>query len=302
MSMDRTASIVRSLVGADSVNDTRASRRAARISATRRARPDLEIGVKRARPTSGTGTDRASSRSGFTLLELLTSMAILGVMVVMLFSVFEQINKAWLTGENRVETFTDARAVLDLMSRELSQAITTTNAPNQITFYGDTHRVYFVAPVNTDPANQADLCEVGYEYVPGAAPSFYWEITRRLTVPSPANIGTFWDFYTDPTSWWDDTGGKSFPKPDGILASNTIVNLTFQYLDINGHVLATPYRSEVNGNRLPYAVVVALDAVDSRTATKLKLVGGPSTSAGQSILKPTLRSFTTTVYMPNTLP
>ena len=93
----------------------------------------------------------ARARAGFTLVELLTSMAILGVMMGLLFSVFDQINKAWLQGENRVETFTTARAALDLMSRELAQAVATPAMPNVpgITFYGSTKQIYFVAPLST---------------------------------------------------------------------------------------------------------------------------------------------------------
>ena len=100
------------------------------------------------------------SRAAFTLIELMVSMAILGLIMVILFSIFEEVNKAWLNSENRVETFTQARAVLDFLSRELSQAVATP----KITFYGDVNKLYFIAPLNTDPANQADLCEVGYEY------------------------------------------------------------------------------------------------------------------------------------------
>src|ERR1035437_5758317 len=89
------------------------------------------------------------NRVAFTLIELLASMAILALIMVMLFSAFEQISKAWTQGESRVETFTEARAVLDLMSRELSQAIATP----QITFRAEKDKVYFVAPVNANPAN-----------------------------------------------------------------------------------------------------------------------------------------------------
>jgi prepilin-type N-terminal cleavage/methylation domain-containing protein len=92
------------------------------------------------------------SRAAFTLTELMVSMAILGLIMVMLFGIFEQVNKAWLNGENRVETFTQARAIMDLMSRELSQAVATP----KISFFGGPNKVCFVAPVNT-AANQADL-------------------------------------------------------------------------------------------------------------------------------------------------
>src|SRR2546426_5902 len=69
----------------------------------------------------------ASASLGFTLLELMASMAILGLMTVMLFAAFNQASKAWLQGENRVESFQQARAALDFMSKELSQAIVNTN-------------------------------------------------------------------------------------------------------------------------------------------------------------------------------
>jgi prepilin-type N-terminal cleavage/methylation domain-containing protein len=254
-------------------------------------------------------TDR--TRVGFTLIELLASLAILALIMTMLFTVFEQVNKAWLNGENRVETFTQARAILDLMSRELSQAITTTNTPKEITFYGDTNRVYFVAPVNANPANQADLCEVGYEHeLQDAAAPGKWtmRIRRRLTEPTAVNIasGGRWDLYTDPTTWWDDAAipVRSFdPNREATLAANSVLSLRFRYLKRDGtpYPPVPPYRSENNNNSLPYAVVIFLDSVDSRTAARLKLVPNVGT-AWQPITNSTLRSFSTTVYLPNISP
>ena len=243
------------------------------------------------------------SRAAFTLIELMVSMAILGLIMVILFSIFEEVNKAWLNSENRVETFTQGRAVLDLLSRELSQAVATP----KITFYGDVNKLYFIAPVNTDPANQADLCEVGYEYESVdtlGKPTM--KITRRLTLPTAANIaaGSYWDFYANPSSWWNDSvepAGSFDPNTQATLVTNGILNLQFQYLKKDGTTLPTPYRSEANLNTLPYAVVVYIDAVDTRTAAKLRLVPNVGT-AWQSITNSTLRSFSTTVYLPNTSP
>ena len=215
----------------------------------------------------------------------MASMAILGLIMVMLFSVFDQVNKAWLGGENRVETFTEARAILDLMSRELSQAVATT----KIQFYGDAQKVYFVAPLNTASTNRADLCAVGYVFdnsIP-TKPT----LTRDLTEPTSANISGTWNIYA--AGWW----GGAFDKQT-VLTDDTILNLTFQYWDPAQNKFVNTY----TGNRLPYAVQIFMDAVDSRTVAKLKVVGGPSTPAGQSITKSTLRSFTTIIYLPNALP
>jgi len=238
-------------------------------------------------------------------------MAILGVMMVVLFSVFDEINKAWLQGENRVETFTQARAVLDLMSRELSQAIAT-----NIAFYGDAKHVYFVAPVNTGPTNMADLCEVGYEFEqvdPHNSKNLTLKLTRRLIAPTPQNCVNFptspWNPYAA-TPWWNSFFNGVTVQPINLLtesstalASNCVFDFYFEYYDQNGALLPTPYNP--TPGRLPYAIVINMTNVDSRTATKLNAVGpippNPVT-AWQNITNSTLRTFSTTVYLPNISP
>src|SRR5438045_9110891 len=68
-------------------------------------------------------TDTNDSDPAFTLVEILIAVAILTALVVLLSSFASGVNKAWVTGEQRVQTFQDGRAILDLMSRELSQAL-----------------------------------------------------------------------------------------------------------------------------------------------------------------------------------
>jgi hypothetical protein len=242
-------------------------------------------------------------------MELLTSIAVLGVMMAMLFSVFNQINNAWLQGDSRVETFTTARATLDYMSRELSQAIAT-----NIAFYGDATHIYFVAPVNTGSTNLADLCEVGYELQvkdPNNPQKLTLEILRRLVAPTAQNCqgfpGSTWNPYA--ASWWSTT---FFNKPVNpltesttALASNCVVGLQFQYYGPNGNLLSVPYIVPTSGNRLPSLISITMSNVDSRTATKLNLVGPippqPPT-AWQTITNSTLRVFSTTVYLSNISP
>ena len=78
-------------------------------------------------------------------------------MITLLFAAFGQASRAWLQSENRVETFSQARSALDFMSKELSQAIVSSN----ITFLGDTNDIAFVAPLNIG-TNAVDLMEVVY--------------------------------------------------------------------------------------------------------------------------------------------
>ncbi|MGA2139031.1 MAG: prepilin-type N-terminal cleavage/methylation domain-containing protein [Verrucomicrobiia bacterium] len=250
-----------------------------------------------ARPSTrlrqGFGGQAGSGQSAaFTLIELMASMAILGLIMVMLFSVFEQVNKAWLSGENRVETFTQARAILDLMSRELSQAIATAKVP----FYAkDLKNIYFVAPVNPAVGSAAvDLCEVGYEFndvITLVHPLA--TLTRRFSQSTDPQ----WDFYQVPGTWWQSFNAAN----DAILADGSVLSVTFRCYDVSGNPVPLPYDSTAHLNRLPYTVVISMDAVDSRTLTKLKLINNVGT-AWQSITNAALRTFSATVYLPNTRP
>jgi prepilin-type N-terminal cleavage/methylation domain-containing protein len=233
---------------------------------------------------SGGSAGRGRKSSAFTLIELMVSMAILGLIMVMLFAIFEQINKAWLQGENRVETFTQTRAILDLMSRELSQAIATPN----IQFFGDTNRLYFVAPVNTVPTNQADLCEVGYEYNPAA-----FTLTRDFEEPTSANIASSTWIYSP--AWW---GSGSFGTLALLANVTNILNVSFEYFDPAQNKWVKTYTSN---NKLPSAIQISIDTVDSRTAARLGQVQNVGI-AWLPITNSTLRTFSSIVYLPNTSP
>lgn len=237
------------------------------------------------------------SRAGYTLIELLTSMVILGVMMALLFSVFDQVNKAWLEGESRVETFTQARAALDLMSRELSQAIAT----NTIVFHGETNRVFFVAPVSINPADQADLCQVGYgldPVLPVNTGTLAFQITRHFIAAASTNVAGNWNIHS--STWWTPLPAPILGDAPSALATNCILNLQFQYFDSTG-TLIPAFGTGFTHNYLPSSITIYMDVVDSRTATKLRAVPNVGT-AWQNITNSTLRSLSTTVYLPNISP
>ena len=60
---------------------------------------------------------------GFSLLEILVAMSILVIIIMMMSGVFHQSRIAWDTGLRKARMNMGGRAVVDFMSRELSQAI-----------------------------------------------------------------------------------------------------------------------------------------------------------------------------------
>src|SRR3954467_1870029 len=67
----------------------------------------------------------SSSRfASFTLVELLVAIAVTVVIVTLLSSVFTAAGKQWQASDQRVDSFRDARAALQVIARDLSRADT----------------------------------------------------------------------------------------------------------------------------------------------------------------------------------
>lgn len=104
----------------------------------------------------------------FTIVELLVSITITLVIVVVLFQVFAATARQWQTSDQRIDTFRDARAILQIMARDLSRA--NVNGSASMLMLSD------YATVAPDPqfakeadaitpipnAGKSDLCTVGY--------------------------------------------------------------------------------------------------------------------------------------------
>lgn len=141
-----------------------------------------------------------SRQRGFTLIELLISMTVLALLAVMLFSVLDATSKLWRDNEAHVDSFREARAGLNLMAREISQAFADpagklpvvvvnptqaqVNQPPSIETDKDWgHRLFLLSTLSTEAQaggeNRSDLCAVGY----------YLAFTRDLTAFSPDSQG-----------------------------------------------------------------------------------------------------------------
>lgn len=67
--------------------------------------------------------------AAFTLIELLVAMGILMVIVLMLANLFQASTRSWDTGMRQAEIGLEARAAINLMQQDLSQAVASSNFP-----------------------------------------------------------------------------------------------------------------------------------------------------------------------------
>jgi len=70
-----------------------------------------------------------SSRHGFTLVEMLVSISIVSFMLVVLAQVTGLTEKAWRLEQNRIDNFTKARSMLDLINDDLQRAVIRSDLP-----------------------------------------------------------------------------------------------------------------------------------------------------------------------------
>lgn len=254
------------------------------------------------------------SERGFTLLELLASMTILLIMVGFLGVAFNAASVAWRQGEHDVDRTQSARATVDLIARDLSQALVTTN----IQFYGNTNSLAFVAPVNDDP-NAADLAKVAYVLnwndpsLPPAQQNLPPYKLIRLFTPT---TDAAWNVYSNPGNWPTTAEFTS-------TVCDTVINFTLTYYYTNGLIttgslLTSFWNSTPNAsmwvdpvlgtivsqagdgmmtNMPPAFINVHLEVVDSRTAKLLQTIPNPSI-AYNNLTNQALRAYDAYVKIP----
>ncbi|MDD5310496.1 MAG: prepilin-type N-terminal cleavage/methylation domain-containing protein [Candidatus Omnitrophica bacterium] len=126
---------------------------------------------------SSQSSRRSARRKGLTLIEILVVSVIFSIIATSLFIVFKAGLDSWRRTQGHLEIYQNARASLDMMTRDLSAAyLNSGNA--DITFRGFASgsgstwvtpsggsEVFFVAalnPTQNDPNVKFELCQVGY--------------------------------------------------------------------------------------------------------------------------------------------
>jgi type II secretory pathway component PulJ len=268
-----------------------------------------------ARPRCG-GDSRLDS---FSVVELLVAMTVLSILVFVLLAMLSSLTNIWQEGQAHNERRTVAQAVLDRMSRDISQAALpmvqgNTNTldfvinPTWVTANQYPQSIFFQAPVATDGGTNGNLAVVGYfiQWVNGSPGT---PTLSRILI-NPSSPVYFVDSGT-PNAWISNnlltnapaTSAKNYA---GLLAEN-VIGLWIQALDPSGNpitqstftkgeqfdsrypYLYTNYGLTDNGNAtvstnmasaLPASVQIAIAVIDSRTAKRLTAIPSHYTITG----------------------
>lgn len=234
---------------------------------------------------------------GFTLVEVLVSSAVLGILLLSLAQVASTVADTWNSGQSRVERRQQGRAIVDFLGRELRSAALPAhrvvlsdsadlqfilNPPSLGRDLMNPHALFWQAPVATN-TGQGALAQVGY-FVRWTGNKPY--LCRLFVNPGSSDYQVY-----DSTQIgsWMNAGIASVATPTaengwaGLFAEN-VLGFWVRCLDGNGSVIQqsgpalydsrVSYTSTVEGAAtsypapvLPCCVEVSIVTVDSRTAS-----------------------------------
>jgi len=216
------------------------------------------------------------SHRGFTLVEILVAMAILVIIVIAMVSMSSSVNRAWIIGEQRVENFQNGRAIMELMSRELSL----TSPPRRALGSGTANvsSLQFVQDPNISPlvatslvTNSSSLfwqaylaqtsygntCEVGY-YLINASSGGRRQLQRFFVQPdslTATSTSTTYKIYNPYTSFTGYTASSPWPPTNAAPWLTTLTAANFQASSslVSDSVVALWIRClNVNGDPIPW--------------------------------------------------
>ena len=189
---------------------------------------------------------------GFTLLELMLAVAILGLIVAMLAESFHAVAMSKLHAEARLSSERSGRAILWQMSNEIRGAVQTPLAPSRVLVLGAA-KYQGGSPVNTltvstlAPGHRRSLDGYGAE-----------EIVTYAAVLNPNHRGWF----LLERSQYSGLGSGANPTP--IIVADNMLSLKFRYFD--GEQWGQVWNSEnmSPGRQVPVAVSIDLSLAGPR--------------------------------------
>lgn len=250
-------------------------------------------------------------QSGFTIVELLVAVTITIILTVLLASVVAATLGVWQQGRNRLDTYSNARQIMQRLGDELKGAVASPNVSgSQIQFVenvqsfpgsnaipsptpGTAENIFFVAPQPNSGAG--DLCVVAY--------ALDWQTHELKRAFNSSN--TAWALGS--TKY--QAAAYPFAAADWRLIATGVLEfelLSYAQVNLNPSPLPSPTIAQTWDSGVstpswmtgvaPRSIVIRLKLVDDKTAAQL--AGIPPGTVYDSILARSARDFRYEVSLP----
>ena len=242
-------------------------------------------------------------RSGFSLVEVLASMAVLSIIVLIIARLFADSSNSWDAGTRRMDVDSVARSAMEFMTRELSQASADYNVRIKVDTdqagsweSGKSDALYFVGMNSIAEYRSSkpyrDVQQIRYGIVTNSTGRYS---LRRFVVEDESN-GGFTAYSVPASTWWTPMLSYN-PDWGNSIADNVVAFRVNMYSATNN---ASQYQADYDSQTQgpPAYADLYLSVVDDRDATRAE---GMSGSDRTDYVNSKARRYSTRVYFQNRL-
>lgn len=258
---------------------------------------------------------RFEKSAAFTLLELLTSIAILFILVILLVQAFQGSSDAAIRNQNKIEVNQAVRAVLDQIARDAERIQFQGNSVN---IYSDSSpssvaglpsaSLYMLTDLpSPEPNPYGSFVNVGYRIA-------QTNVAGRLKFVLQRGDDAAVDAVTCSNSWWDfsvcpfnvntnETDAGYNPEYWKLLSEN-VVGIQFDFYTNavaaggGADSFASTWISTDIPNALPFGVKATIYSIDSDTYDKALRIDPTLSGAGTNMILASVRSNSVRVFLP----
>lgn len=264
-----------------------------------------------------------NSKSAFSLLEVLVSVALLALLSVLLFNMVDQASRLWRDNESAVEAYREARAALTIMSREVQttlihsgtaalQGVVLTKIDSgslPASTSGTASALFYLGLFSKTAQESTDLsdaCATGYYVAYTKDPQFSDADSQQSKLNASRKL---YRFFTGSnatysriravlggTAWNDASNGLYIPSPSS-TTTNEMLARNISKLEVSALVLENGklvrkdnYLTTTHG--WPAALDISLTALNTAAAARL-----PNDAAWNNPPPAETRTFKSRIYL-----
>ncbi len=265
---------------------------------------------------------QTTNKAGFSLIELLSAIAVLMLIMVMLSMLFAESSRSWDVGTSRAENNSWGRAVLNMIAHDLQYSVACSNkvrdldlvlsfymAPDRYSFksYGmENSEICFVSMQHDSTSSPRTAREFHYwvrnmKDKAGKNIPYRYEIVRGYwsgSISSNKKNKYLKHCYHNP-DWHraPKNGGNGRPTINGTLAEN-VAGLRF-LASTRSNEVVDAFDSVDFGHELPEYVDIILDLLSEEDGIKAATLWKQSRDEAEVFVEKKMRRYTTRVYFHN---
>jgi len=199
-------------------------------------------------------------QAGFTLMELMLSLALLALIMIILYGTFHAVAASKMHADVRVESDQQARTLMWMMCRELRGAVFTPLIPSHVLMVGQASRqggmpMDSITFATLDPGHRRTLDGFSAE-----------EIITYTAAPNPNHRGWFMWTRAERSGLLQTANPPNLPPT--VLATN-VTSVHFRYFNGFQWMESWDSTSSPAGQALPQAISIELMMASGRLSTYL---------------------------------